>query len=118
MKHQGQTGRIVVSRRAAAAVVAEAVAGCQGVVGIAPRNVRRGLDMLLRREDVERGIDVRLRDGRASIDVYVIVEYGTRIREVGRNLADTVCHAVERSLRVPVERVTVYIQGLQVSNDA
>jgi uncharacterized alkaline shock family protein YloU len=108
----------VVSRRAAAAVVAEAVAGCPGVVGIAPRNVQRRLGMLLRRDNLERGIDVRLRDGRVSINVYVIVEYGTRLREVGKNLAETVCSAVERSFQTPVERVTVYIQGLHVSNGA
>jgi uncharacterized alkaline shock family protein YloU len=106
-----------VSRRAVAAVVAEAVAGCQGVTGIAPRNSRRGLGMLLRRQNVERGIAVRPRDGRVTIDLYVIVEYGARIREVGRNVADAVCCAVERSFRVPVERVTVNVQGLHLSDD-
>ncbi len=118
MKRSQQAGRIEVSRRAIAAVVADAVAACYGVVGMAPRTLRDGLDVILRRENLDRGIDVRLANGRLSVEVYVVVEYGTRIGEVGRNVAEAVEFAVERSLGIPVEHVTVNVQGLRVSNDA
>lgn len=111
-------GRIEISRRAIAAVVAEAMGGVYGVVGMAPRSLRDGLDVILRRENLDRGIDVRQQGGTLTIEVYVIVEHGLRIREVGRNAAEAVRFAVEKSLGVPVDKVTVNIQGLRVSTDA
>jgi uncharacterized alkaline shock family protein YloU len=117
-RETGQRGRIEVSPRAVAAVVAEALSGCYGVVGMAPRTLRGGLDVILHRGELERGIDIRQRDGRISIEVYVIVEYGTRIREVGKNVAEAVRFTVERSLGVPVDLVTVNVQGLRVSDEA
>jgi uncharacterized alkaline shock family protein YloU len=114
----GELGRIEVSPRAVAAVVAEAVTGCYGVVGMAPRNLRDGLDVILHRDSLDRGIHVRLHDGRISVEVFVVVEYGTRIREVGRNVAEAVRFAIDRSLGIPVELVTVNIQGLRVSDEA
>ncbi len=113
-----QAGRIEVSRQAVGAVVAEAVAGCYGVVGMAPRSLRDGLDVILRRDNLHRGIDVRVVDGRITVEVYVVVEYGTRIREVGRNVAEAVSFAIERSLGIPVDSVVVNVQGLRVSTDA
>jgi uncharacterized alkaline shock family protein YloU len=114
----GQLGRIEVSPRAVAAVVAEAVMGCYGVVGMAPRNLRDGLDVILHRDSLDRGIRVRMHEGRFNIDVYVVVEYGTRIREVGKNVADAVRFAIEKSLGIGVDTVTVNIQGLRVSDEA
>ncbi len=118
MSSSQQAGRIEVSRRAIASVVAEAVAGCYGVVGMAPRRLRDGLDVILRRDSLDKGIDVRVVDGHVQVEVYVVVEYGTRIREVGRNVAEAVEFALERTLGLPVEHVTVNIQGLRVSKDA
>ena len=110
-----RSGRIEISRRAIAAVVADALAECYGVVGMAPRTLRDGLGVILRRDSLERGISVRLKDGHVAVEVFVVVEYGTRIREVGRNAAEAVRYAVERSLGLPVDRVTVNVQGLRVS---
>ncbi len=118
MSSSQQAGRIEVSRQAIAGVVAEAVNGCYGVVGMAPRRLRDGLDVILRRDHADRGIDVHLVDGRIRVEVHVVVEYGTRIREVGRNVAETVEFALERTLGLPVEHVTVNIQGLRISKDA
>jgi len=112
----GELGRIEVSPHAVAAVVAEAVMSCYGVVGMAPRNLRDGLDVILHRDSLERGIRVQLREGRITVEVFVVVEYGTRIREVGKNVADAIRFAVDRSLGIPVDMVTVNIQGLRVSD--
>ncbi len=118
MSSSQRAGRIEVSRHAIALVVAEAVSGCYGVVGMASHSLRDGLGVVLRRDNLDRGIGVRMVDGRIRVEIYVIVEYGTRIREVGRNVAEAVTFAIERSLGIPVEHVTVNIQGLRVSTDA
>jgi uncharacterized alkaline shock family protein YloU len=114
---EGAIGRIEVSPHAVATVVAEAVARCYGVVGMAHRELPRGLETILRRNHMPRGIRVRQRAGRLTIEVFIMVEYGTRIREVGRNVAESIQFAVQGSLGVPVEQVIVNIQDLRFSDE-
>ncbi len=109
-------GRIEISQRAIVSIAADAALRSYGVVGMASARLKDGLAELLRREHLERGVVVHLKDGRVSIDLYVVIEYGTRISEVGRNIAQTVRFAVERATGVPVTRVTVNVQGLRVSD--
>jgi uncharacterized alkaline shock family protein YloU len=59
---------------------------------------------------------VHIRDGRIIIDLFVIVEYGTRIPAVARSVQNVVKFTVERALGVPVAEVNVHIDGLRVSN--
>jgi len=49
-----------------------------------------------------------------DIDLYVIVEYGTKISEVAYNLQSAVKFAVERAAGMPVRAVNVTIQDLHV----
>ena len=109
-------GKIEVSQRAIASIAADAVLRSYGVVGMASARLKDGLAEMLRREHLERGIVVRLKNGEVSIDLFVILEYGTRISEVGRNVAQSVKFAVEKAIGVPVARVSVNVQGLRVSD--
>lgn len=111
-------GRIEISQRAIASIAADAVLRSYGVVGMASARLKDGLAEMLRREHLERGVVVHLRDGHITIDLYVIVEYGTRVSEVGRNIAQSVKFAVEKAIGMPVARVNVNVQGLRISDQA
>jgi uncharacterized alkaline shock family protein YloU len=50
------------------------------------------------------------------IDVYVIVEYGTRIVSVAMSIMDLVKFDVERALGVEVAQVNVHVEGLRISD--
>ena len=52
-----------------------------------------------------------------TIDVYVIVEYGVRIRTVAESVQHTVQFHVEKALGLPVRAVNVYIQGLRLEKE-
>lgn len=108
-------GKIEVAPRAIATITARAVTQCYGVVGMAPRNLREGVAQVLRREDMHKGIEVQVQNDAIEITLSVIVEYGTRIAEVARNVQEQVRYAVERALGMPVTRVNVRVQGLRVS---
>ncbi len=109
-------GKIEVSHRAIASIAADAVLRSYGVVGMASARLKDGLAEMLRREHLERGVVVHLNDGRITVDLYVIVEYGTRVSEVGRNIAQNVKFAVEKAIGMPVARVNVNVQGLRISD--
>ncbi|MGC9521475.1 MAG: Asp23/Gls24 family envelope stress response protein [Anaerolineae bacterium] len=107
-------GKIDVSQAAIASIVSEAVQTCYGVVGTVPRNFATGLADILS-TDRKRGVEVVVRNGEITIDLYVVVEYGTRISAVAESIKDVVKYQVERALELPVAEVNVHVQALRVS---
>lgn len=116
MDEVSSLGRIEVSPGAIATLAGRSVSQCYGVVGMASRHLRDGIAELLQQENCNRGVDVRFVDDRIIIDLYVIIEYGTRISEVARNIMSNVKFAVERTLGVPVAEVNVNVQALRISD--
>ncbi len=113
-------GLIEISPRAIAAVASRAAVESYGVVGLS-RRLRRGLVGFVRfrsRRLVQPGIEVRVVGSRVVIDLYVVVEYGTRISEVAKEVANSVRFAVERALGLPIVQVNVNVQGVRVSRGA
>lgn len=106
-------GKIEVAPRAIATIAARAAGQTYGVVGMAPHTLREGVAQALRREDAHKGVQVRIGGDAITIDLYVIIEYGTRVAEVARNAQDNVSYAVEQALGMPVARVNVRVQGLR-----
>ena len=109
------SGRIQVSPTAIASIANEAVLTCYGVVGTSDRDIAVGIANILS-TDSKRGIEVFVRDGQIVIDVYVIIEYGTRIAVVARSVMNVVKFNVERALSLPVAAVNVHVTGLRVSD--
>ena len=111
----GAAGHIKVSTAAIAAVVSGAVLQCYGVVGIAGKRIRGGRAEVLDEGAYERGIAVSMDGPAVDVDVFVVVEYGTRISEVAHNIINTVGAAVRRTLGPVPVRVNVNVQGLRIS---
>ncbi len=110
-------GRIEVSPLAVASLASEAVLRCYGVVGMAAAGtLRDGLVEILQRDATHRGVEVHVREGGIVVDLYVVVEYGTRISEVTHNIMEAVKFSLERALGMPIKEVNVHVQDLRVSN--
>lgn len=109
-------GKIEISPAAVAALASHAVLTCYGVVGMSSPGLRHGLAEILGRENYRRGVEAHLVGDEIVIDLYVVLEYGTRISEVAHNIMRNVKYAVEKALGIPVARVNVHVRGLRVSN--
>ena len=109
-------GQIDISPATIATIATRSVHQCYGVVGMASKNVVDGIAHALAR-DSHRGVEVRIEKGEITVDVYVIVEYGTRIRTVARSIQNTVKFHVEKALAMPVRAVNVYVHGLRISDE-
>ncbi len=108
-------GRIEVSPSAVASIAYDALLSCYGVVGTASKDLAAGIATRLT-HDRKPGVAVHVEDGQITIDVYVIVEYGTRIAAVARSVMDVVQFRVESALGMEVRAVNVHIEGLRISN--
>jgi uncharacterized alkaline shock family protein YloU len=110
-------GRIEVSPTAIASLASQAVLECYGVVGMATKDLASGIVQILQPASHRRGVDVRINEDRIVVDLYVVIEYGTPIAVVARNIQSGVKYTLERALSVPVAAVNVHVQDLRVSVD-
>lgn len=108
-------GKIEISPQAIATVASQAVLQSYGVVGMAAKNVVDGIANALTR-DPRKGIEVHVDGDEVSVEVYVIMEYGTRLTTVAGSIANAVRFNIEKTLDVNVNEVNVHVQGLRVSN--
>ncbi|HIP96173.1 MAG TPA: Asp23/Gls24 family envelope stress response protein [Anaerolineae bacterium] len=111
MSEKTRLGKIEIAPTAIASLASQAVLESYGVVGM----TARGLAQVLRR-DAHRGVEVRLEGDEIIIDLYVVLEYGTRISTVAQNIMSNVKFSVEKALGVPVSQVNVHVQALRVSS--
>ena len=109
-------GKIEVSPRAISHLASRATQRSYGVVGLAAKNSRPGWAELLHRDEVQKGVEVQISNDMVIVNLYVIIEYGTRISEVARNIMSSVKFALESSLGVHVVQVNVTVQGIRVSS--
>ena len=119
-RHRGRedslVGKIEESPRAIASIASEAVLSCYGIVGMSAATLRDGIAEILQVDNYHRGVEVDVMGDRIVIDLYVVIEYGTRISEVSHNVMQSVKFSVERALGMPVAEVNVRVQGLRVSS--
>lgn len=110
-------GQIDISMATVATIANQAINQCYGVVGMSSKNLVNGIASMLSR-DSRRGIEVSVdENNQIIVDIYVIVEYGVRIRAVAESIQHTVKFHLEKALGLPVHAVNVYVQGLRLSKD-
>ncbi len=88
---------------------------CYGVVGMASPSLRDGVAQLLSRDRLRKGVMITNVDDRnIQVDLYIVIEHGTNLAEVSRNLVDRVKYALTHDGDVQVASVDVHVQGIKV----
>ena len=107
-------GSIHVSPRAIATIAYQAARQSYGVVGLAPKNLVKGLTQVIVKDPTQ-GVEVNYDGTHINIDLYIVVEYGTRIKSVTDSVSHTVRFQVEKALGLPVNQVNVHVQSMRIS---
>ena len=113
-KEQNAFGNINISSRAIASIAYNAAIQSYGVVGLASKNLVNGLTHILVK-DPTHGIEVEVNQDHIDIDIYIVVQYGTRIKSVAASVANTVRYNVEKALGFPINEVNVHVMGIRVN---
>lgn len=107
-------GAIVIDTNVIATYAGSVAVECFGIVGMASVNMKDGLVKLLKKENLERGINVRIQDNKITLDFHVIVSYGVSISAVANNLLDNVKYKLEAFTGMEVEKINVFVEGVRV----
>jgi uncharacterized alkaline shock family protein YloU len=110
-----QLGEISISDQAIRDLARNAALQTYGVVGLARQNLRTGLLQLVRGKEIDRSIVVEREDSKIRLDIFVIIEYGTNLAEVARNLADKARYELEKYTGLEVSGVDVHVREVKMS---
>ena len=114
-ENKNKKGKIYVSNHAIATIAYQSALESYGVVGMADKDIVRGISKLLF-NDPTSGVIVNYEGNSIKIDMYIIIEYGTRISSVAKSVAESVKFHVEKMIGISVEAVNVHVRGLRVSD--
>ena len=108
-------GSVHISPKAIATIAFHAARVSYGVVGLASKNLMDGLAHSVAK-DPTHGVDVHYDGETVNVDIYIIVEYGTRIKSVADSVSNTVRYQIEKALGMPIHEVNVHVHGLRISD--
>ena len=113
-KINNQLGDINISSEVIATIAGSAAVECFGVVGMAAVSIKDGFVRLLKKEALNKGIEVSVsEDNRLSLKLHIIVAYGVSIYAVSENLIETVRYQVESHTGLKVDKVNVYVESVR-----
>jgi len=109
-----ERGKIEISQEVIVSIVNKATLECYGLAGIPATSITEGISDLIKKES-RKGVRAEIIDGdRLTLEVSIIVMYGTKISEVAHNVMEKVHYTVEDMTGAKVEKVNVKVQGVKV----
>jgi len=110
VKIETYLGSIQVSNMYFANLISHAVSECYGVSGLTSSTPVQGLRTRFSRKDMrDKGVRVRHRDGRLTIDLHIAVTYGVNIAAIVKSIVNKVAYTVETACGLHVDKVNVFV---------
>ena len=111
---ENEHGQITYSEEVLGKIVGLSTMECYGVVGMVSKNATEGLWELMKIENLSKGVKISIDNNKLNIDLYVMVEYGTKISVIANNIIQKVRYNVENYTGLKVSSITVNVQAVRV----
>lgn len=105
-------GRLSIADEVIAELAGFAAFESYGVVGMAAPSMQDGIAKILPAHRLRRGVLVDYGEGGVAVDMFVIIESGTNLAVVSKNLADAVRYTLEHFAQIEVADVRIHVQGI------
>jgi uncharacterized alkaline shock family protein YloU len=108
-------GKIGFSENYIKSLCGRVLCECVGVSGLLPAKLSFGrwfLGMASSPVHADRAVGIKVIDGRLIIGVHIAVVYGSTISAVSESIVGKLKWAVEERIGVPVQKITVYVDGM------
>ncbi|MBU5677566.1 Asp23/Gls24 family envelope stress response protein [Alkaliphilus sp. MSJ-5] len=73
---------------------------------------------ILGKKSLSKGVKVEVKEKVANIDLYIIVEYGTKIPDVAWEIQENVKKTIETMTGIEVNEVNIHVQGVNFTNES
>ncbi|MGN1020183.1 MAG: Asp23/Gls24 family envelope stress response protein [Aristaeellaceae bacterium] len=108
-----QTSTITYANEVVAIIAGVAAGEVEGIAGMC--NISGSI--LTKNRNITKGVKVEIGTEEASVDLYVIIEYGTPIQKAAQDAQENVRKAIESMTGLHVVRVDVHVQGVSFEKE-
>ena len=113
-KIKNDIGTIFITDDVLMKVVGYSALECYGIVAMSSKRAKDGFVQWLGRENLSKGVQLRLVDDMLDVDLFIIVEYGISIAEICKTIVQTVRYKLESTTGVKVRNVNISVEGVRV----
>ena len=115
IRQNNDNGSVNISTSVYTDIVGTAASNCFGVKGMAARSVKDGVYHLLRKESVDKGVNVVFHeDGTISVDLHIMVDHGVNMNALGASIIEQVSYRVTHHTGTEVRSVNVYVDSMMI----
>ncbi len=111
-----EIGSVTINNDVVAMIAGASASEAYGIVGMVSKSAKNGFSNILKRENLSKGVEIHVKEDEVIIDLYVIIQFGTKISVVAKNTIDTVKYSVETQTGVKVTSVNLNIEGIKVQS--
>ena len=113
-KIKNDIGTIFISEDVMLKVVGYAVLECYGIVAMSSKRPKDGIVEWLGRENLSKGVQLRMVEDMLDVDLYIVVEYGISVSVVCKTIVEVVKYKLESMTGVKVRKVNISVEGIRV----
>ena len=114
-KESDSTGTITYANEVIAIIAGVAANEVEGIAGMCSGGGFS--DVFIRSRNIRKGVKVEIGAEEASVDLYVIVEYGTPIQIAALDVQESVRKAIETMTGLHVVKVDVHVNGVSFEKE-
>jgi uncharacterized alkaline shock family protein YloU len=114
-RENDSTGTITYANEVIAIIAGVAANEVEGIAGMCSGGGFS--DVFVRSRNIRKGVKVEIGAKEASVDLYVIVEYGTPIQIAALDVQESVRKAIETMTGLHVVRVDVHVNGVSFEKE-
>ena len=116
IKNSDEKGSINISEDVIAVIAASAASEIEGVHGLFFPHGKDLTDML-GKKGLSRGVKLLIDGENVTIDIYILVDIGHSVSDVGAQVQKAVMSAVEAAVGIAIESVNVHICGISLKKN-
>ena len=113
-KIKNDIGTISISDDVLLKVVGYAVLESYGFVAMSSKRAKDGIVEWLGRENLSKGVEIKMVDNQLDVNLYIVVEYGVSVAEVCKTIVEVVRYKLESMTGVQVRGVNISVEGIRV----
>lgn len=114
LREEADMGIVKISDEVVGVISGLAATEIKGVVGMSANLVGGITQILTGKKNLSKGVKVNVGESSATIDLFVVIEYGVRIPDVAKMVQDNVKKTVEAMTGLVVSAVNVHVQNVAI----
>lgn len=107
-------GNLRISNTVIAKLAGFVATQCYGVVAMVNKSGKDGILKMLKLENMDKGIKVKVENNVIDLTLYIVAEYGVNIVSVSETIKNNVKYQLEKFTGLKVNQVKVAVESIRV----